>query len=69
MIPYEELERALGRWKTRKSGAVESPPPPEGDATPAAPVVLVEVSASEASVEVRDSTGELDLTDAEVDEV
>jgi hypothetical protein len=69
MIPYEDLERALTRWKARKAGAVESPaPPPEGDETPAAPVVLAEMSVSEVSVEVRDHTGELDLTDAEVDE-
>jgi hypothetical protein len=36
MIAYEELDRALARWKARsKGGGVpEMPPAPEGDATP-----------------------------------
>jgi hypothetical protein len=65
MIPYEDLERALARWKNRKAGAVESPPPPpEGDETPAAPVVAV----AGVVIEARDRTAELDLSDAELDE-
>ena len=34
MIPYEELDRALARWKNRAQGA-----PAGGDAAPSAPVV------------------------------
>lgn len=58
MIAYEELEKALARWKTRRSNAAEGPEtsavPAEisGPATPAYPHP--------------DSTGELELTDAEV---
>lgn len=77
MIPYEELERVLTRWKARRSGAVL------GDASDGAAVVEAEsaqVLAEDADktpppgtlnatpFESRDSTGELELSDAEVDE-
>ena len=59
MIPYEELERALGRWKARRSGTVESPALPlEGDETPAAPGVSRGPRAG--------TTTEVELSDAEV---
>lgn len=73
MIPYEELERALARWKARRTGTVELPETPAvdttGELTPAAGVVVsgaVEVASS--MVEARESTGEFDLSDAEADE-
>jgi hypothetical protein len=62
MIAYEELEKALARWKTRRSNA------PEGE--------VQEASASAVPAEIDgpatpaypnpDRTGELELTDAEV---
>ena len=70
MIAYEELEKALARWKTRRSGAVGAPEnrveatedgipsgvPAEGDATPAA---------SDSTV-ASDSSGEMELGDAAI---
>lgn len=65
MIPYEELERALARWKAKRSGTVESTEAttPQGDETPSGVVVVGDSS----SYESRDATGEVELTDAEVD--
>jgi hypothetical protein len=71
MIAYDELERALIRWKKRRSGVPEAPEEVpeevpdevmEGNATPAAPTKLV------VQPQVRHRTGELDFSDAEVDE-
>lgn len=63
MIPYEDLERALARWKTRRAGTVEAAPVPREDdeRTPSG------ILAGAAYLD-KDSTGELDLSDAEVDE-
>jgi hypothetical protein len=74
MIPYEELERALARWKARRTGTVELSESPAVDSegqqlTPAAGVVLsgaVEVASS--MVESRESADELDPTVDEADE-
>jgi hypothetical protein len=75
MIAYEELERALIRWKARRSGALETIEEAaelapeetpeevmEGNATPAAPTRLG------AAQQPRQGTRELDFSDAEVDE-
>ncbi|MES1171924.1 MAG: hypothetical protein ABUL77_01695 [Bacteroidota bacterium] len=52
MIAYEELQKALARWKNRRSGGAESPAPALEAASP--------------YYQNRDSTGEIDLADAEV---
>ena len=59
MIPYEELEKALARWKARRAGA-DAQDVGTGDGVPAA------MSAS-AVVYQRRETGEVDLVDV-VDE-
>lgn len=69
MIPYEELERALARWKARRAGTVEvSETPPDADRTPAAPLSSQSAGYTSAEYDVKDSTSELELSDAEVDE-
>ena len=71
MIPYEDLDRALARWKARRSGVAETVETMEAveavveERTPPRPVVVAAV----ASFHARDSTGELDLVDAILDEV
>ena len=90
MIPYDELQRALARWKARHSGAMEAEDQDvavvqmdgdgpeeqgqqgdgqvdavvdvEGDRTPGPPI-----AAAVAGYDNPDRTGELDLTDAELD--
>ncbi len=61
MIAYEELQRALARWKTRRSGAGEGA---DGVPQSVAPAEIV----ADPAYQAPDSTGELDLADAEVDE-
>lgn len=74
MIPYDELQRALARWKARHSGAPEAEEqqavPEEqvqGDAdlTPGPKIAAAVVAV--VSYETPDATGEIDLVDAEVD--
>jgi hypothetical protein len=62
MIAYEELERALARWKARRSGAVEMEQSRDADLTPPGKM------AGASSYPARDHSGELDLVDAELDE-
>lgn len=58
MIAYEELEKALQRWKTRRPGVVDSGEPlPEDAGIPTGIVSGDETPAS-------DSTGELEIGDA-----
>jgi hypothetical protein len=72
MIPYEELDRALGRWKARAQGlaggAIEVAPSAiesEGDATPM-PIPSDELgSIPNAAAAVPDGTGELDVGELE----
>jgi hypothetical protein len=67
MIAYEELERALARWKARRSGAVEAESSGEGDVTPPGTFPLGAGPGARAP-QARDQTRELDLVDAEVDD-
>jgi len=63
MISYEELDRALGRWKARaKGGAVEAPT----DATPM-PIPAEELGSVPVAVSpIPDgSTGEIDANELE----
>jgi hypothetical protein len=63
MIAYEELDRALARWKARRAGTVDGTDvPSEGDAADPQ-----EVADEAISYQAPDSTGELDLADV-VDE-
>jgi hypothetical protein len=74
MIPYEELDRALARWKAKAQGGVVEPPlaapveiDAEAEAAPASegtPVVVDEVGSipQPASSE---RTGEIDLAELE----
>jgi len=81
MIAYEELEKALARWKTRRSnapegqGALEDQAVPEGQSAGegdsaqgpvTAPVPVDVPRAVHPGYQNPDNTGELDLTDAEV---
>lgn len=59
MIPYEELEKALARWKARRAGA-DSQDVGTGDGVPSA-------MSPTAVVYQRRETGEVDLVDV-VDE-
>jgi hypothetical protein len=68
MIPYEDLDRALARWKARRSGGAETVETMEAveavlDERTPGPIV-----AAVATFQARDSTGELDLVDAILDE-
>ena len=62
MIAYEELEKALQRWKTRRAGAAavaEVPPEISEHGIPSGIITGDETPAS-------DSTGELEIGDANV---
>jgi hypothetical protein len=59
MIAYEELERALTRWKGRRAGGADASREHDADAA-----IVESMSAYQAP----DSTGEIDLGDAVVDE-
>ena len=75
MIAYEELEKALARWKTRRANGadavVEATPEAAAEAAPEeaqeGPVTAPAVVAAE-GYQNPDNTGELDLADAEVSE-
>jgi hypothetical protein len=76
MIPYEELDRALARWKARAQNAAGDPAKefeasgPSG-ATPAPVLAYGAVPDGEAEIEglppPPDRTGEIDLGDAVVE--
>jgi hypothetical protein len=70
MIAYEELEKALTRWKARRAGAADvdaadlvQQDDGEGAVDPDADAVT-----ATGLPPAPDRTGELELTDAEVDE-
>jgi hypothetical protein len=80
MIPYEELDRALARWKAKaQGGAVELPPEVESaevdsaeiqaegvNATPAAGTPMVVDEAGSVPLPVAsERTGEIDLAEIE----
>jgi hypothetical protein len=66
MISYEELDRALGRWKARsKGGGVpELPSVPDGDATPL-PIRAEELGSIPTAVSPipGERTGEIDVNE------
>ena len=73
MIPYEELDRALARWKAKAQGGVPEAPPAavelvaEAEAVPASggtPVVVDEVGSIPQPVP-SERTGEIDLAELE----
>jgi len=41
MIPYEELDRALARWKARSQGGAPSDAVPEAEVSSSAPLEVV----------------------------
>ena len=65
MIPYEELERALARWKNRSSQKEGATPEPTGE--------VEEMGTAPHSVNglppAREQTGEIDLNDDVVESV
>lgn len=75
MIAYEELEKALARWKARRASGVEAPvgesgavvaaAETSGDVSEEGPPTGPAVVAAE-TYQRPDSTGEIDLADAEV---
>ena len=68
MIPYEELDRALARWKSRVQGGVVEPPRPEAasyDATPL-PFSADEIGSLPEPMPVPpERTGEIDVGELE----
>jgi hypothetical protein len=81
MIPYEELDRALARWKAKAQGGLVEAPPPEVEsaevdsaeiqaeavyATPAAGTpVVVDEAGSVPQPVTSERTGEIDLAEIE----
>ena len=76
MIPYEELDRALARWKAKaRGGVVEAPPPVveerlrrNGEPPPASegtPVVVDEMGSVPQPVDAPERTGGIDLAEIE----
>ena len=63
MIPYDELERALARWKARAQGG-GSGPIDAVEATPM-PVPAEELGSIPNIANVPERTGEIDLGDVE----
>jgi hypothetical protein len=65
MIAYEELEKALAKWKARRTNGAEAvpeqTPQEESEGEPTGPAVV----AAE-GYQKPDNTGEIDLADAEV---
>jgi len=67
MISYEELDRALARWKARSKGGVpEAPTSPEDQATPL-PIRAEELGSipNEVSPIPGEGTGEIDANELE----
>jgi hypothetical protein len=60
MIAYEELERALVRWKARRSGAGA------GESPPVAAIDDIPSGIIEGGGPASDSTGELEIGDAAI---
>jgi hypothetical protein len=77
MIPYEELDRALARWKAKSQGGggvVEAPPPiveeasAEMEVSPVSegtPVVVDDRGSAPLPVDAPERTGEIDLAEIE----
>jgi hypothetical protein len=77
MIPYEELDRALARWKAKAQGGVPETPSAapevmeaeaEAEAAPesgATPVVVDEMGSIPQPVDPPEHTGEIDLAEVE----
>jgi hypothetical protein len=77
MIPYEELDRALARWKARSQGGAASEAVPEpdvssapvvvdGDATPLPPIQLEDLAGVPEPVPAApERTGEIDVAEIE----
>jgi hypothetical protein len=75
MIPYEELDRALARWKAKAQGGVPEAPPveavpptPISEATPisgSTPMEIDEMGSVPQPVEPPERTGEIDLAEIE----
>jgi hypothetical protein len=64
MISYEELDRALGRWKGRSRGGVPEAPSPS-DATPL-PIPAEELGSIPNEVSpIPERTGEIDVNELE----
>ena len=71
MIPYEELDRALARWKAKAQGGVPEAPPNAPDVVEAAPisegtpVAVDEMGSIPQPVDPPEHTGEIDLAEVE----
>jgi hypothetical protein len=70
MIPYEELDRALARWKAKAQGGVPEAPPVEAAASAevvaeSAPMEVDEMGSVPQPVEPPERTGEIDLAEIE----
>jgi hypothetical protein len=75
MIPYEELDRALARWKAKAQGGVPEAPTAapevieaEAEAAPesgATPMVIDEAGSIPQPVDPPEHTGEIDLAEVE----
>jgi hypothetical protein len=70
MIAYEELERALARWKARRSGAVvDAEPSPDADMSRDPDLTPPgRMAGSPPPHPPRTATAEVDLVDADLDE-
>ena len=68
MIPYEELDRALARWKTRSQSGVVEPPRAEAESYDATPLPISPDdlgSIPEPLPVSTERTGEIDLAELE----
>ena len=67
MIPYEELDRALARWKAKAQGGVPEAPPAAAAApvSEGTPVVVDEVGSIPQPPSGPERTGEIDLAELE----
>jgi hypothetical protein len=68
MIPYEELDRALARWKARSQGGVVEPPRAEAESYDATPLPISPDdlgSIPEPLPVAPEHTGEIDLAELE----
>jgi hypothetical protein len=68
MIPYEELDRALARWKAKSQGGVPEAPPAAAAAAPVSegtPVVVDEMGSIPQPASGPERTGEIDLAELE----
>ncbi len=72
MIPYEELDRALARWKARAHGGVVEPPrapAPDSDVIEATPLPIraedLGSIPNEIDTPATEGTGEIDASELE----